>query len=66
MRCKNPNSKFKGILHNDIINGKHSHNFVFQKDSECCFWPVNSSLQELIQDGWVVEGRKVKEESGAV
>lgn len=51
--CKNPNSRFKGILNESVINGKISLKFVFELNSENCYWPVNSSLYELINDGWV-------------
>lgn len=51
--CKNPNSKFKGLLHDSIINGERSLGFVFEKDSENCFWPVQSSRYDLLTDGWV-------------
>lgn len=53
MLCTNSNSKFKGILlmNTEIV-------FIFYPDSENCFWPVSSSLFELVEDfyGWVVIG----------
>lgn len=49
MICKNPNSKFKGILRLD-----YPIYFIFYVDSENCFFPVNSSLFELLNDGWEI------------
>ena len=47
--CKNPKSKFKGFLKLNIPIG-----FTFYPDSENCYWPINSSLYELISDGWEI------------
>lgn len=51
--CGNPNSKFKGILNEDIILGKKNIGICFYPDSENCYWPINSSLFELLNDGWI-------------
>jgi hypothetical protein len=51
--CKNPNSKFKGLLHDDIILGLRKIGFCFYKDSENTFWPIFSSRFELINEGFV-------------
>ena len=53
-RCNNPNSIFKGILSKDIINGVRPCGFVFYVDSENCFWPLNTSLYELLTDSWEI------------
>lgn len=52
--CKNPNSKFKGILNDDSILGNQSVNFVFESTSDNCYWPLNSNMLELIEDGWEI------------
>lgn len=53
--CKNPNSKFKGILADKIIAGEQPCSFCFNLDSENCFYPINSTRYELIEDGWEEE-----------
>lgn len=52
MICKNPNSKFKGILSDDVVNGIRSIGFVFRETHEEAFWPVNTTCYELLKDGW--------------
>ena len=53
MICLNPNSRFRNILSNDVIDGKRTIGFVFYEDSEISYFPLNTSLYELKQDGWV-------------
>lgn len=50
--CKNPNSKFKHILSEDVIKGRRNIGFVFSPVSDNCYYPVVSSLYELMVDGW--------------
>lgn len=45
-------SKYKGILSSRVFSGEYGYGFVFYPDSEKCHWPVESSLYELILDGW--------------
>lgn len=55
MRCNNSNSKFKNMLDSEIINGNATHIFVFQSNNnDMCFWPIESTLKELLEDGWVI------------
>lgn len=54
-RCHNTKSKFKYILNSDVISGQRTLNFVFHSNSWNCFWPIKTSLYELINDGWKIE-----------
>lgn len=53
-RVKSGPSKFDGILNKDVLSGKREIEFCFKSDSEKCYFPVNSSLYELINDGWEI------------
>lgn len=50
MTFKGTKSKFETIL-----NLKRSIYFNFYKDSEFCYFPVHSSLAELLGEGWVID-----------
>lgn len=51
--CKNPNSKFATIFNSSVNNGLQKIGIVFYPDSEKCFWPIQSSMFELLSEGWV-------------
>lgn len=55
LRCNNPNSIFKGILAENVIDGSRNIGFVFYPTHDKCFWPVNTTYFELIKDGWKYE-----------
>lgn len=53
-RTKSGPSKFDGILSKEVLSGKREIEFCFKSDSWECYFPVNSSLYELINDGWEI------------